>query len=220
MLNDIVPIALKRYAKAQGWSIRFYDDYRRCLKESQHRIKLLLVTEKNLFDIIRATGGDANCLQSWSKALKQRPEDPVILMNSPCRLQICFISALSTRVLHRDPTIPFECDCCRLMQVIRAPIFCGHCDANTCKDCYVAVIEKGVDDARYAYTHLGKCVAPVDIFCASCRAELVGSWIDVKRIMMERCILLDLSILFALMVLTDKCETKKTGRPRGCAPSV
>ena len=178
---EVVPQPLRRYAKAQGWSIRIYHDAYYCLKPCSKRIKIMKVTLRNLGEIVSMTGGDATTMAMWTRALTERPEEAVLLMNAPCRLHIGFASTFTTRVLHRDPNVPFECNECGLMHVRRSPIYCGACDDEICDDCYKAMIKHDVEDALYLFQISGQRTNPVNIYCQCCHSELVGSWADVYR---------------------------------------
>lgn len=200
---DAVPIALKRYAKAQGWPIRIYNDVHQCLKVSKRRIKLMIVNERNLAEIIDATYSDRRLLNMWSRALIEHPGDTVLLFNSPCRLQIAFASTFTHIVLSRDPTVPFECSTCRLMCMSRAPIYCGSCNTNLCDDCYAAVIKQDVDETMRQIRETGERLNPINIYCTQCDAELLGSWSDVYKVAADHSINSPILFLTLTMNMTD-----------------
>lgn len=170
-----VPIALKRYAYAQGWSIRIYKNPSHCLRPCKSIIKLMIVNLQNILPVISATHGDVNTLKMWQRILVENSSDTVFLMNAPCRLQIALASTLTPKVLYRDVTLPFECDCCKLMCIVRAPIYCKSCDADRCEDCYATILKETIYGKRDFRNH------PIDIHCERCNSELVGSWGDVYR---------------------------------------
>lgn len=183
-----VPITLKRYAHAQGWPIRIYRDVRHCLKPCNNRIKLMFVTDQNLTDIIRAThGNDASTVAMWKRTMKEYPEDKVMLLNAPCRLQIATASTLTTRILSRDPTMPFECSSCGLMQVIRAPVSCPSCDREVCYECHIETVKQDVLCVLDVHRQTGIKRNPINIQCPACHYELVGSWGDVYKAISYHC---------------------------------
>ena len=182
---DAIPIALKRYARAQGWPIRIYKDVHQCLKISKRHIKLMIVNDKNLAEIIDATYGDPTSHSTWSRALLEHPDDTVLLFNSPCRLQIAFASTFTPLVLSRDPTVPFECKTCRLMCMSRAPVYCASCDADLCEDCYADTVKRNLNRTLNHFEQTGARQNPVHIYCDQCDADLVGSWCSVYKVIAD-----------------------------------
>ena len=181
-----------------------YKDVEQCLKISKRHIKLMIVDENNLAEIIRATYGDPSSHSTWSRALSEHPDDTVLLFNSPCRLQIAFASTFTPLVLSRDPTIPFECKICRLMCMTRAPIYCGSCDADMCDDCYTKTIEEDLDRTLDHFEQTGTRQNPINIYCKQCDAELVGSWSDVYKVIADHRNILSLSLSLKLSLLNKR----------------